>query len=80
LIAHDTVIELNTRRLGDRSVIKSLAPIYKRYYDLGGRYVTFGSDAHKMLDIGSNFMAAKELSEWCNLKMVYFKNRRMQYV
>ncbi|SEI77822.1 histidinol-phosphatase (PHP family) [Propionispira arboris] len=80
LITHDTVIELNTRRLGDRSVIKSLAPIYKRYYDLGGRYVTLGSDAHKMVDIGSHFTAAKELSEWCNLKMVYFKNRRMQYV
>lgn len=35
----DTVLELNTRRLSNRAVLDELYPIYKRYYELGGRYV-----------------------------------------
>ena len=46
LIAEDKALEINTRRLGDDSVIPPLLKLYKRFRELGGRYATLGSDAH----------------------------------
>ena len=37
LVETDTVIEINTRRLGVPRGIKELAPVYRRYRELGGR-------------------------------------------
>ena len=78
LIATDTVMELNTRRMGDPSVLEELLPIYRRYRELGGRYVTIGSDAHTPDAIGANFAAAEEFAEHCSLRPVYFCERRME--
>jgi histidinol-phosphatase (PHP family) len=80
LVKNQICLEINTRRLGDRYAVESLKPIYKRYYDLGGQYVTIGSDAHISDDIGKNFAPALEIVEYCNLKTVWFKERRMEYV
>jgi len=79
LIENQICLEINTRRLGDRGAVESLKLIYKRYRDLGGQYVTIGSDAHIPGDIGKNFAAAFEIAEQCNLKPVWFKERRMEY-
>ncbi len=79
-IANDIVLELNTRRLGERSVVNALTPIYKRYYELGGRLVIIGSDAHTQQAIGSNFAIAKEFLEQCKLQLIYFKNRSPEYM
>ena len=79
-IENDIVLELNTRRLGDRTVVKALTPIYKRYYELGGRLAIIGSDAHNQQDIGSHFKLAKEFMQQCRLQLVYFKNRRPEYM
>jgi histidinol-phosphatase (PHP family) len=73
-------LELNTRRLGSKDAAESLIKIYKRFYDLGGRMITIGSDSHKKDSIGSHFDIAKDISERCNLKIVYFKERRPQYI
>jgi histidinol-phosphatase (PHP family) len=80
LVRNQICLEINARRLGDRQAVDSLKPIFKRYYDLGGRYVTIGSDAHIPGDIGKNFTSAFEIAEYCNLKAVWFKERRMEYV
>ncbi len=79
-IKNDIVLELNTRRFGDRTVIKALTPIYKRYYELGGRFATIGSDAHNQKDIGSHFKLAREFVEQCHLQLVYFKSRSPEYM
>ena len=79
-IEQDTLMELNTRRLAERLARKELVPIYKRYHELGGRYVTLGSDAHTEDAIGSNFAAAGELAEACGLKIVTFCQRKMQQI
>lgn len=77
VIENDIVMELNTRRLGDRLALKQLVPTYKRYAELGGRYITLGSDAHNTEAIGTNFKTAMEFAEQLGLKVVTFKERKM---
>ncbi len=76
LIQNEKAIEINTRRIGNSKVVSSLIQIYKRYYELGGRIVTIGSDSHTQENIGANFDIAKEMVDMCNLKMVYYKDRK----
>lgn len=80
LIQNEKSIEINTRRMGDPKVVESLTQIYNRYYELGGRIVTIGSDSHRPNNIGQNFDAAKEIADKCNLKMVYYKERKPYYL
>lgn len=79
LIEKNTCLELSTRRLNDEKAVKNLMIIYKRFRELGGRYVTIGSDAHNPASIGNNFSKAIEIAKCCNLSPVYFKERRIQY-
>ena len=74
------VMEVNTRRLGNKQAYINLINIYKAYNQMGGKYVTIGSDAHHVEDIGNNFKEAIEICEICNLKPVYFKKRKMEYM
>lgn len=75
----DKCLELSTRRLKDENAIKNLITIYKRYRELGGRHITIGSDAHAPSAIGSNFDVAKEIVDLCDLKVVYFRERKKEY-
>lgn len=77
LVETETVIEINTRRLGDARGIKELAPIYRRYYELGGRYVTIGSDAHVPAGVGRHYDRARELAHDFDLQIVTFRERKM---
>lgn len=52
-------------------------PVYTRYRELGGRYVTLGSDAHTASAIATNFGAAEELAAMADLAIVTFVERRM---
>ncbi len=72
-------IEINTRRL-NKETAQILIPIYQRFYELGGRWATVGSDAHRPEDIGKGMDFAKNISDLCNLRPVYFKNRSPEYV
>ena len=77
VIETDTVLELNTRRLGDSLALKELVPVYARYKELGGRFITLGSDAHKHEDIGAHFGAAREMAAALGLTVVTFCERQM---
>ncbi|MEY8762224.1 MULTISPECIES: histidinol phosphate phosphatase [Clostridium] len=79
LIDQDKCLELNTRRLGNKSAIQNMIEMYKKFGELGGKYITIGSDAHNSYNIGSNFKSAVEIAGLCNLKVVYFKNRKKEY-
>lgn len=79
IISRGKCIELNTRRLGSKIAAENLLKIYNRYRELGGRYITVGSDAHSAKNIGSNFDIALEITKKCNLRIVYFKDREMEY-
>ena len=78
-VAQGVVLELNTRRLGSRRALKELAPIYARYHELGGRYVTLGSDAHGVDAIGANFAAAEDFARAMGLSVVTFFARKMEF-
>ena len=72
LVETDTAIEINTRRLPVPRGIKELAPVYRRYRQLGGRYVTIGSDAHVPQGIGRCYNRAFDLT------IVTFRERKMR--
>ncbi|MEG6586443.1 histidinol phosphate phosphatase [Dendrosporobacter sp. 1207_IL3150] len=80
LAQNQKAIEINTRRIADPATLEALIPIYKRFYALGGRIATAGSDAHKPEDIGKNFNIAMNIAEMCNLKLVYFENRVPHFI
>lgn len=79
LISKDKVLELNTKRLKSKESLNALMDIYSLYKDLGGNYVTLGSDAHNANDIFNNFEIAQEMISKLNLKGIYFKERSPQY-
>lgn len=76
----EKAIEINTRRLENKITAKNMLDVLKRFKELGGKYVTIGSDAHNINSIGTNFDIAKEIAELSNLKIVYFKNRKIRYI
>lgn len=80
VLENDVIMELNTRRLGDRLAMKELVPVYSRYAELGGKYITIGSDAHKAEAIGMNFEVAQDFAEALNLEIVTFRNRVLEVV
>lgn len=80
LIDQNLAMEINTRRLGERSAIKNLLDIYKRYKELGGQYVTIGSDSHNTKAVGFGLDLALEIAERALLKPVYFRNRKIEYI
>jgi len=80
IVKNGKVMEINTRRLGSKKAYNNLTKIYKEYKKIGGKYVTIGSDAHHAKDIAKNYMKAISICEICNLKPVYFRERKMEYM
>ena len=78
LVETDTVLEINTRRIGTPRGIKELAPICRRYRVLGGRYVTVGSDAHVSDAVGCRCDRAREIARAFDLQIVTFRERQMR--
>lgn len=76
LAQREKAIEINTNRLNSHDSVINLTKIYKRFKELGGRFVTIGSDAHTPDRIGSNFNKAKNIADSCGLQIVYFKKRK----
>ncbi len=71
------VIEINTSSLrkehSETMPAKELLEIYK---ECGGMYVTVGSDAHKIEDIGADNDTAKKLIKEYGLQEVIYENRK----
>lgn len=77
LLDKGKILELNTRRLGLEEARENLRRIYRRYRELGGKYVTVGSDAHTSSAIGYLFREADTFLWELDLKSVYFRGRKM---
>ena len=80
LIESGKVMEINTARLANKESVNNLINIYKRYRELGGKYITIGSDAHIQSDIARNFKTAFEFLETTDLKGIYFKERKPEFI
>lgn len=77
LLEKDMVIEINTSSLrkgyNETMPGKELLEIYKA---CGGRYVTIGSDAHEVKDLGADMDAAESLMKDLSLQQVVYENRK----
>ncbi|MDD4721585.1 MAG: histidinol-phosphatase HisJ family protein [Acidaminococcaceae bacterium] len=80
LINGDKAIEINTRRLDLDGAAENLIVLYKRFQELGGRYVTLGSDAHYSEHVGRRMQEALAIAQSCNLQPVYFKERKRMVI
>lgn len=70
IISNDIKLELNTSNLAkELDFINPHNDIIKRYKELGGSYVTIGSDAHKSQDIGCGFDFVKNIIDYYDLKI-----------
>lgn len=76
LIENNKCLELNTRRLNNKTAIDTLREIMRVYHHLGGRYITVGSDAHYSKNIAVNFKEAEKMINEFNFIPVYFKERK----
>ncbi|MBQ6887867.1 MAG: histidinol-phosphatase HisJ family protein [Lachnospiraceae bacterium] len=81
LLEKDLVIEINTSSLrkGHAQTMpgKELLEIYKAN---GGKYVTIGSDAHVVEDIGADYETAKSMLEEVGLQEVIYRQRKRQII
>ena len=78
LVDREKVLELNTRRFFSERAINELVPVYKKYRELGGRFVTIGSDAHKVSAVGNYFDRAVDFVRELDLKPVTFCERKLE--
>lgn len=80
LAKKEKALEINTRRLMLPGAQESLFELSKRFRELGGRYVTIGSDAHIPHSVGKYLDVGYDMAEKANLIPVYYKNRKLQKI
>ena len=78
VVERGKVLELNTRRFFSARAVEELIPVYKKYRELGGRFVTIGSDAHKVEAVGNYFNRALEFAHELELTPVTFCERKLE--
>ena len=71
------VLELNTRRFDSARAVAELIPVYKKYREFGGQFVTIGSDAHRVSAVGNHFKRALDFIHELNLTPVTFCERKI---
>ena len=77
VVERGKVMEINTRRFDNQRAIRELVPVYKKYRALGGRFVTIGSDAHRVDAIGNYFARALDFVREVDLTPVTFRERKL---
>ena len=78
VVERGKVLELNTRRFDKSRAVEELIPVYKKYRELGGQFVTLGSDAHRVEAVGNYFERALEFIRELDLTPVTFCERKLE--
>ena len=76
LADRELALEINTSRFGNNKLVGQLLPIYKRFKELGGQYVTIGSDAHNEHSLGRYYAKAIGNANISGLTPVYYRERK----
>lgn len=79
LAEKDIALEINLRH-SNPQYFSQYKEIYQRFRELGGKYVTVGSDAHSTSEIGRNLQIGYELANHCSLTPVYFREGYPQFI
>ncbi len=76
LISHDLALELNLKRFAPetRAEFKTHFSVYR---ELGGKYVTLGSDSHNVAAVGFGLREGYDLLEELNLTPVHFEHHEI---
>ena len=80
LAEKEKALEINTRRFLTPNAPESLFELLQRFRELGGKYLTIGSDAHLPRTVGHHIDAAYAMAEKANLRPVFFKKRQLNYL
>ena len=78
LIKNDKGLDLNSKVLGysDTLLPNPCPDALKRYKEMGGKIITFGSDAHKPQNVGCKFERIVDIAQSCGFTEYYtFKKR-----
>lgn len=82
IIERNIALEINTSGIG--TIMNETMPMYaliKLYYNLGGRLITLGSDAHVKENIAKGFDKVKtDLKEIGFTEYCYFEKRKRKYI
>lgn len=82
IIKNNKALEINTSGL--RQPIKRTMPdedIIRRYNELGGQYITIGSDSHTAYDVGADIKEAMLLAKNCGFdKLTFFVGRQIMQI
>ncbi|WP_408071596.1 histidinol-phosphatase HisJ family protein [Butyrivibrio sp. JL13D10] len=77
-------LDINTKSLYSEPSLNDLNPckdIIKRYHELGGEIITFGSDAHYPENVGLGFETAVEIVKACGFRhYTLFSNREPKFI
>lgn len=81
LVERDKALEINTSGLRTIGITMPDINIIKRFKELGGKYVTIGSDAHRVSDIGYGIEKGIEIAKTCGFDyFTVFENRKPELV
>ena len=80
VVAREKVLEVITRRFDKDRAVRELVPVYKKYRALGGRFVTIGSDAHRVSAVGKCFARAVDFVRELDLTVVTFRERKLEFL
>lgn len=74
-------LEINTNVKTSGSPYIPFYEIVKRYHELGGKLVTFGSDCHQAARVCDNYGIAADMLKSLGYKeLVYFENKEMKFI
>ncbi len=82
MIKNKKALEINTSGLR-QSLAKTMPDenIIKRYRELGGEYITIGSDSHNAYDVGEGIEKGMELAKKCGFdKITFYVNREAMQI
>ncbi len=79
IIQREIALEINIKSISNKLQTNNMKSICKRYAELKGKYITIGSDAHVKENIGKDFILGQQIADSNDLKIVYFKEGKMQY-
>ena len=80
-IQKNKTVEINSHSEGTGLLCFPPEDILKRYRQLGGENIVFGSDAHRAKDICRNYEYAKELALKCGFEYwTCYKNRKIMKI
>lgn len=75
IIRNDKALEINTSKYVLKNMTNPNIAIVRRYAELGGRLVTFGSDSHVSSRIGEGFTDVAEMLKAAGIKeFAVFRN------